>query len=215
MVDQIKRHTAYKVRIKDIIDSKYIKGEGEWSPNYLEVGILEVSRVNLMGVLVSNQTEQNYHNMLIDDGTGRITVRSFEDIKNDVNVGDIVLVIGRPREYGNERYIVPEIIKKVEDNGWMELRKLELKTDEVTVENNELQEIVDEDTPVEEENLAEVSDPTTNIFEIIKKKDSGDGADMQEIIDTCNVENCEGIIKNLLETGEVFEIKLGKLKVLE
>ena len=112
MVDQIKRHTAYKVRIKDIIDSKYIKGEGEWSPNYLEVGILEVSRVNLMGVLVSNQTEQNYHNMLIDDGTGRITVRSFEDIKNDVNVGDIVLVIGRPREYGNERYIVPEIIKK-------------------------------------------------------------------------------------------------------
>ena len=37
MVDQIKRHTAYKVRIKDIIDSKYIKGEGEWSPNYLEL----------------------------------------------------------------------------------------------------------------------------------------------------------------------------------
>jgi len=214
MVDQIKRHTAYKVKIKDILDSKYVKGEGEWSPNYLEVSGLEISRVNLIGVLVSDEVEQNYRNMLVDDGSGRISIRSFEDLKNDVGVGDIVLVIGRPREFGSERYIVPEIVKKVEDKKWMDLRKLELKSDDEVV-NNELQDVVDEDTPIAEESIAEVSDPVDNVFDFIKKKDSGDGVDTQEIIDKSGIENSENIIKNLLETGEIFEIKPGKLKVLE
>ena len=50
---------------------------------------------------------------------------------------------------------------------------------------------------------------------MIKEVDAGQGADTQEIITKLNVEDAESIITKLLEQGEVFEIKPGKLKILE
>ena len=35
------------------------------------------------------------------------------------------MIIGRPREYMNEKYIVTEILKKVDNPAWIELRKKE------------------------------------------------------------------------------------------
>ena len=50
---------------------------------------------------------------------------------------------------------------------------------------------------------------------LIKDIDSGDGADTQEVITKSNIDKAEQIITNLLEQGEVFEIKPGRSKVLE
>ncbi|MEA2037720.1 MAG: OB-fold nucleic acid binding domain-containing protein [Nanoarchaeota archaeon] len=210
-----KRQVAYEVKINEIIKGSYVKEEGEWSPNYIEIGNKKISRVNLMAAIVDKQNQENtkYQNLIIDDGSGRISIRSFEENNNfdSVGIGDIVLIIGRPREYLNEKYIVSEILRKIDNPKWVELRKLKLgsveqpKEEETSVEVNE-EEVKEE--PIED-------DTDAKILSLIKECDNGEGADTQDIIKKSNVEEAEEIVTKLLEQGEVFEIKPGKLKILE
>ena len=62
-----KRQTAYKIRVKDILDSRYIKTEG-FEPNYLEVDSQEISRVNIIGVVVEKSSQYNQGILSLDDG---------------------------------------------------------------------------------------------------------------------------------------------------
>lgn len=215
-----KRQVAYKVRINDILKGEYIKEEGEWVPNYVKVGSKKVSRVNLMAVVVSKQDLENTNNqsLLVDDGSGKISIRSFEENNNfnNVSIGDFVLVIGRPREYFNEKYIVSEILKKIEDPLWVEVRKLELGNKEEiskAEEKTEISKSMDSEEEVIEEEIGD--DINTKILSLIKEIDTGAGADTQELITKLNADDTEQIITRLLEQGEVFEIKPGKLKILE
>jgi len=210
-----KRQIAYKVKVNDILKGEYVKEEGEWVPNYIKIGDKKVSRVNVMAVVVSKQNLENtsHQSLLIDDGSGKISIRSFEEQNNfdNIGIGDFVQVIGRPREYFNEKYIVSEILKKIEYPSWIEVRKLELKTkkevkNKINIEKSEL-------TEVKEEKIGD--NINKRIFSLIKEIDMGEGADTQEIITKSNIKEAEEIIKKLLEQGEIFEIKHGKLKVLE
>lgn len=208
-----KRKIACKVKINDILKGKYVREEGEWTPNYIELGNKRISRVNLMAVIVSKQDLENttYKNLVIDDGSGKISIRSFEQDNNfdRVEIGDFVLVIGRPREYLNEKYIVSEILKKIDNPLWVEVRKLESEQKEV----KEKDIVKGTEIEVKEEQIEE--DINTKIFDLIKEIDNGGGADTQDVINKLNIEKAEEIIKKLVEQGEVFEIKSGKLKVLE
>lgn len=213
-----KRQIAYKVKINSILKGEYVKEEGEWAPNYIMLGDKKISRVNLMAVAVAKQNLENtnYQNMMIDDGSGRISIRSFDENNNfnNIEIGDIILVIGRPREYLNEKYIVSEILKKINDPLWVELRKLELSYKKEV--NNEVVDSNKSDIKKEEVKEKQIEDDiNTKIFNLIKEADSGEGADTEDIIKRSNIEKAEEIITKLLEQGEVFEIKPGKLKVLE
>ena len=214
-----KRQIAYKVKINDILKGEYVKEEGEWVPNYIKVEDKKISRVNLMAVIVSKQNLENtnYQNLLIDDGSGKTSIRSFEEGNNfnNIEVGDFVLVIGRPREYFNEKYIVSEILKKIEDPLWAEARKLELegKGDVKEQIKDTESELVDRDEDVKEEQIEDGINK--KIFNLIKETDVGEGADTQEVITKSNIDEAEEIIKKLLKQGEIFEIKHGRLKVLE
>ena len=208
-----KRQIAYKVKINDILKGEYVKEEGEWVPNYIKIENKKVSRINLMAVVVSKQNLENtnHQSLLIDDGSGKISVRSFEEQNNfnNIDVGDFAMVIGRPREYFNEKYIVSEILKKIENPLWVEVRKLELGKKEIKEESKS--EVINKEEEIEEQ----TDDINKKIFKLIKEIDIGEGADTQEVITKSNINKAEDIITNLLEHGEVFEIKPGKLKVLE
>ena len=122
-----RRQTAYKIRIKDILDSKYIKNEG-FIPNYLQVGQQEVSRVNIIGIVVQKSETDNYTVLTIDDGTGKISARVFENsiVANNIGVGNVVVMVGKPREFSSEKYILIETIRNI-DPEWAKVRKLELR----------------------------------------------------------------------------------------
>ncbi|MBW2979928.1 hypothetical protein KY360_00745 [Candidatus Woesearchaeota archaeon] len=198
---QQKRQVAYKVRIKDILDGDYVKEEG-WMPNYIRlIDGAKVSRVNIIGTIVLKTDEQNYKSILIDDGSGKLPVRSFEKYEffDGVGIGDVVLIIGRPREFG-EKYIVPEIIKKINDQAWIEVRKAELKKPDIEVS---------------EEKADVAVSPADKIFSLIKEADNGAGVDVEDIIKKSNISEAEKIIRTLLEEGEIFELKPGIVKVLE
>jgi RPA family protein len=203
--ENINRQTAYIVTIKDIINSTYIKTEGEWTPNFVKLGNLEISRVNIMGVVISVSEEENRSSFVLDDGTGSIQIRIFEQTNLTLEIGDMVMIIGKPREYNNEKFIVPEIIKNINNEQWLELRKKQILV---------LKKTLNFETTNKQESKEEVIESDSDgIFSLIKKLDKGDGVYIDEIIKENS--NAEKIIQNLLNEGEIFEIKPGKIKLLE
>ena len=209
--NQQKRQVAYKVLIKDVLEGVYIKEEG-WNPNHIKLKDgRDIARTNMIGVVIDKPFGENVtqQNIVIDDGSSNINLRLFEASKlfEDVSVGDSVLVIGRPREFGMERYIVPEIIKKIEDPNWVKLRKLELDKNKIKEEKKVI-EVYDS----VEENVVEQDG---DIISLIRKIDKGDGADFNEIIEKCGKSNGEKILNNMIKMGELFEIRPGKIKILE
>ena len=72
---------------------------------------------------------------------------------------------------------------------------------------------VSDKSQTEEEIVEEVEESTADkVIRIIKEKDKGDGIDFEEVL---KLVNNEEIIKELLKKGELFEIRPGRLKVLE
>ena len=197
------RQVAYIINLKDLSNGTFVKEEG-WSPNYVSISDKKVARVNFIAAIINVEQENNVQNILVDDGTGKISLRNFEAPFN-VNVGDIVLIVGRVWQFGNELYIAPEIIKKNIDTKWSAVWKgLALKQDVQIVPK--IEEKVEEITITKE--------PKSNvnsILEKIKELDDGSGANYEEVLKTTD----EKTISSLLQQGEIFELKPGKLKVLD
>ena len=200
-----KRQVAYKVRISDILNGTFTKDE--LSAGHVKINNNSVSRVNIIATIVFKSEEPSSASALIDDGTGRILLRTFEKkgIFSSIDVGDIVLLIGKIRDFNNEKYIIPEILKKINDNKWIDLRAIELKNNIVESRINE--EILDKVTEIINEN--------EKIYLLIKKLDYGEGAPTDEVISMSSDKGAEKIINKLMENGDIFEIKPGRLKVLE
>ena len=122
---EIQRQTAYKCTIRQILESKYVQQQG-WEPNYLEMDInKKVGRVNIIAAVVSKEN----NTITVDDGSGQINLILFQDQEraNNIDIADLLMIIARPREYQNQRYLVPEILKKIEDTRWVKYRKKELE----------------------------------------------------------------------------------------
>lgn len=202
-----KRQTAYKIRIKDILSSKYIKTEG-FSPNYIEINKQEISRINVIGVIVDKSDLNNYKTMTIEDGTGNISARIFENnaLLDALTVGNIVLITGRPREFSSEKYILIETIKNINPN-WAKVRELELEKS-AKADNNS------SNDGKEDIGGEIVSNSTNEIFKLIKDLDKGSGVPIEEL-SSKNIKEMDKVIDTLLKEGDIFEVKPGKLKVLE
>ena len=122
------RQIALKIAVQELLNSQYIQ-ENEQTPNYLLTDSNQkIYRLNVMGIILGKEKQGAITNLLFDDGTGKITLRVFEEngVVNSLNVGDAILSIGKLRIYNQEKYIAPEIMKKI-DNLWLKLRALELK----------------------------------------------------------------------------------------
>ncbi|MCK5107288.1 MAG: hypothetical protein KAQ83_01035 [Nanoarchaeota archaeon] len=225
-----KRQVAFKVRIGKVSEGDYVKESG-WLPNYILINGKKVSRINVIGICVS--ANDGGKEFVLEDKSGRIPIRSFEDNDYKVNIGDIVLVVGRPREFNDERYVVPEIVRFA-DRNWFRLRELELvsldnafgttsesqhlkndvstmKLVEGIISSKVKEEVFDKkEKKIQEDIIKSVTDPD-DVMRQIKLLDSGDGADYEELLAKLG----DGkIIKMLLEEGEIFEIKPGKIKIL-
>ncbi len=123
-----KRNTAYKLWISDLLNAHLNNGG---AVNFFKIRDKEVHRVNIVANVVFkfDSTDNSYGSLTIDDGSGSIRLKAWREdtaIFDGVKVGDMVLVIGRPRSFNNEVYINPELIKVLDDPNWELVRKLEL-----------------------------------------------------------------------------------------
>lgn len=210
------RQVAFRIRIKDLLDSPFIEEkDGEQSFNlYREKKIF---RIDITGIVIQKEILGTVLNLLIDDSTSPITVRLFEENKGIISLkpGDFVNVIGKLRKYNNESYIYPEIIKK-RDMFWFKLRLKEL---EKVSESKNFPEEKKEATDDVKENLENESRfkdslQVEKIINLIKKLDNGLGVPIEEIIEKSSLENTEKIINAMLKKGDIFNNQPGKVKIL-
>ncbi len=186
----------------------------------------EMNRVHIIAVVVS-MSEGMLAEAIVDDGTGRITVRSFENphFFEKIKLGYIVRLIGKVRVFNEQLYLIPEIMKPIENRQFVTLHKLLLQSLEekdefkITQPPSEVHEEQEtgiesiEEIPIDADDTVPDS-PFDDLLALIKKLDKGEGAQVEEIIGQSG-ENSEKMIQSLLEAGEIFEIRPGRIKVLE
>ena len=196
-----KRNVAFKLRIGDILKAKPAKDGEKFL--FLELGENHVVRVNLIANVIekfASEGEKKFASLTVDDASGQIRIKTFgEDIAimKDIVQGDTVRIIGNVREYNDELYILPEIIKKL-DPKWLLVRKLEIQNSR-------------KDLPLES------NAPLRDILlEKIKKAEPESGVDTEQLIlDTeASPELINSEIKKLLEEGLIYEPRPGKLRYL-
>lgn len=210
----LKRRTAYKFWIKDIINAIPISQEGL---NLFEVRGREASRVNIIATIVDKQIneEKTYATITLDDGTETIRVKTWrEDIAKleNVNIGDPVIIIGKIR-YSNEIFITPEVVKKQEPE-WLLVRKKELER--LYGKPEEKQEKSKEETKQEviEEIVEELTETARQ--KILGLVEKADGIQISQLMQESGLkeEEAEKIIDELLKEGELFQPRTGFLKVI-
>jgi len=205
---QIKRQTAYKCSISALISGMFVKTSG-WESNYVMTDYGDFSRVNIIAVVVSK--EEN--NVSLDDGTGVINARSFDnpEIFSEINVGDIIITVARPREFNNQLYLTVEIIRRIEP-GWVAYRKKELSLLKKIRNVEELK----GQKPKEPEIVqsASTSNSKDRLLRIIAQLDKGEGAGIDDVIKLSGVSYAEEMIQDMILKGELFEAKPGRLKIL-
>lgn len=129
-----KRQTAHKVWISILHNGKYVKQMGEFEPNYVEYNGKEIGRVNVIGTITSkfSSEDKGYVALTLDDGSASIRIKAWKEDALAIEkykAGDMVQVVGKPKEYNEEIYISPELVSLVPDPNIELLRKLELLKD--------------------------------------------------------------------------------------
>lgn len=239
------RFPAEKVAIRELEEGEYIE-EKEQDPNYVVAyGHKKIFRANVIATIIHKELRGSATSILIDDGTGKIVLRMFEENKAalDLEVGDVVLIVGKVRIFNQEKYIFPEIIRKT-DPIWLKVRSLELQEREkdeernpvpqkIELKNNESRkEIIKEQKETAlpkrpaEENAGnfeiigeeiEENDPLLpfqKLSKLISLLDKGDGAMIEEIIEKSSLEKTEELIEKMLENGDIFQNMPGKVRLL-
>ena len=205
--NQYKRNIAFKLRIGDLLISKPIFDQEKHK--YSELGDKNISRVNVIGNIVeryNSEGEKKYSFLKLDDGSGQISLKIFgEDVDKFKSIGQglTVTVIGFLRNWNDEMYITPEIIKE-QDPKYLLIRKLETEKER----NNEV-------APIE--NKAEFVAIKDKILGTIKAAEEEGGIEMDQIIMNLRDIDTEIInqeVQKLLAEGIVFEPRPGKVRYL-
>ncbi len=167
----MERRASVKARIADVLETKPF-------------------RVRVTGVVVSAGETDSFLSITLDDSTGTIRCRDFDKkVLAGVEVGDIVEVIGRTREYGGETYILPEIVLRHRDPNILLLRLLET----IPERDNDLK---------------------ARILKFVKERG---GAKYSEIVSALGAEENEVdvAVQELLDEGSCFEPSPGFIKAVE
>lgn len=215
---KFKRHTAYKLRVGDVLIGKPVTNNtnGVERFSFLELGSKQVFRVNIAGNIVDrydaeqsqgSEGSKKYIFFTLDDGSGQIKLKVFGDDSDrfkDVSQGQTVIVIGTLKHWNNELYINPEIIKETAPK-YLLLRKIETEKNKSNLSHN---------PQADKEQVMAIKD---KVLDIVKSAEEDGGIDLENLIKQLN-DFSPGIInqeiQKLLEEGIVFEPRPGKIRYL-
>ena len=241
------RQTACKAWIGDLLKGN-LAFDGERF-NFIEVAHKKISRVNIIANVIdkyeSENPEKQYSTLTLDDASGQMRVKTFGgDTKklSDVNIGDTILIIGQLRYFNNELYVIPEIIRQL-DEKWLIVRKLELdeqydtlskenipvdessmlldrtkelgrakKTAVVVEEKLENEPEIKAEAKVEEKEAEGSNGIKESVFNLIKQSDEGINVDTLIMSVNYPVYDINAAIAALIEDGRIYEPRPGKLR---
>ncbi len=240
----MKREPAVKLRIKDIVDGKFFPGEKEnMKPSYLITKFgRRVSRVNIFATITDKYTNENesYISFTIDDGTSSIRAKAFRDVAEivkNLEIGDMVIVIGKIKEWGGDLYINIEVARKVEDPNYEIYRKLELIKEilpykRMVLELKNMRERMSEEEFLREakrkfgldedvigilleSEREEEKDYKAEVLRVIKELDRGEGVDVISLFEVMKLpaQTIDSILTELVLDGKIEEVEAGKIRV--
>lgn len=197
----IQRQTAYRLNIGDLNTGEFVKGTGEWEASYLKIQNKQVSRINIIGTIVDmfKSEDNSYFTAMIDDGTGNMRIRGWKeeiDLFNDLAIGDLVLLVGKIKDYTGSVYITPEIVRKLNNKKWLELRQLEIRQNgTITIS---------------------MDDPKNSVITKLKELDNSNGIEISELANQLGLkeEELEKEVEDLIKEGEVYQVRPGFLKLI-
>ena len=213
----ISRLTAYKIWIASLINSPYVNNPGEFEPNYIKVNGKEISRVNVIATVVNKYISDDgtYVTIIVEDGSSQIRVKSWREdtlLLKNINVGDTILLIARVKNYQNEIYLLPEIVKKVNPN-WELVRKLELLKEYGKPKLEQVTQIKEEIIPnTEIQNIEEITFSSTNLrnelLNLIEKNEDKNGISLEEMKLELHKDVTEiyNILEELIKEGQVYQV---------
>ena len=124
---------AIKTRIVDVVNGRYFSSDKDrMKPAYIITSFgQKISRLNLISTVIDKFVAEdgNYCSLTLDDGTSIIKAKAFKDdskILKGFELGDMILIIGKLREYNGEIYINAEATRKVLDANFEVLRRFEI-----------------------------------------------------------------------------------------
>lgn len=159
-----------------------------------------MARARILATVVAKfiAEDENFASITLDDGTDTIRAKTFKTAKpiDSAEIGDIVDVIGKVKEWNEEIYIIPEIVHKIDNPNLELLRKLELSTKPKSSQ------------PTKEEK----EDIRGKIIEIIEKEK--DGISYDDLIKQAggNETDVEKVVNDILAEGICYEPTPGKIK---
>lgn len=241
----MRRLIAKVSNVKEIVTGKFIKRPGFQSSYVLTEHGRKLSRIRTLGVVVDKFSSQdgNYGSITLDDGTGTVRCKAFVNTKifDGIVAGDLIDVFGKIREYQQEIYVIPEIIRKADPNletlrilelkklqkeqkeKFEKLKQLQARTSNLTELKNaaknfltpeEVEAMVEAQEIFKEENTR--TDAKTKVLQLIISLDEGTGVEYKDILDKSGFSehDIDLAIQDLLESGICFEPAPGKIKKL-
>ena len=191
--------TAYKLWISNLLSANPVFDGDRFS--HLELNGKEILRTNIIANVIDKYVSENpdkpFAALTLDDGSGQIRVKAFRDIMPLVlgqNIGETVCVIGSLHFFNDEIYILPEIVRKLEPE-WALLRKLELK----------------KLYPIEKKST-EKSNVKESLLAQIKESDEGIDIDKLIMNNSFSVDEINSVVAKLIEDGEIYEPRPGRLR---
>jgi|SRR3989344_1746310 len=217
-----KRRTAYKFWISDIANATMTKQGDAYS--FFKIKNMDVTRVNVMANVVFKFIGDNnsYAALTLDDGTATIRAKAWRDdtsIFNGINLGDIVIVVGKIRGYNGELYILPEVVRQLDPN-WELVRKLELlklygkpRIADLS-QGFSVHQATDSAQNIEEDAVLETS--RQKVFALIENDNSEFGVKLDNISQELRLteEEADSIISEMLKEGEIYQVKPGYVKII-
>ncbi len=119
------RMTAVRASVADIVHGTYSEEDGH---HVVSPQGVELRRVVLVGFIVRQYVGQgSFASITIDDGTETIRAKAWDEVQllEQVEANTLAMIVGKVREYEGEVYIVPEIVRPLDDANYMTLHQLE------------------------------------------------------------------------------------------
>jgi len=206
------RPYSKEITILEALNANFIQKSAE-EPNAIFFQENEpIYNINIIGIVLNVEKIGTMTNLLLEDGTEKIVIRFFEEkqILSSLEAGNIIKVIGKIRKYNEERYISPEIVKKM-DSLWMKIRFLKIKLRGSLISFSSVNK-----STLSEEELVEDNNPlpSEKIFKLIKEMDKGEGVRIEELVEKSSLDKTEEILQKMIEEGDLFQNLPGKVKIL-
>ena len=202
----IERMTAVKARISDLTGGRFVRKDGLEPSFVLTENGQRISRARILGTIVGRfiADDGNFASVTIDDSTDTIRAKTFKTVKplDKAEIGDMVDIIGKVKEYNDEIYIIPEIVRKIQDPNFELLRVLEIIKQRKRKGKSETK--VPE--PEEKDMLRK------RVLEFIESEK--EGVEYSKLLETIKGEEnqIESIVNELLAEGICYEPTPGRIK---